>query len=385
MRLAIVTNIMAPYRVPLFNELTARPGVDLKVLVAAATEADRDWAWPDGIRFDYKIGCMASLPRRGGGVTYFAPNFVGAIARLRPSVVICGGTALCYAAWLGARLAGARFYTWSEATVASEQAETPAWRWPFKALLARRADGCIGASTATALYFERLGASPRRIHVSLLPVDVAGFARRVEGARSARAAFRAELGLTGTTLVYVGRLEEYKGVDLLLDAFLRARRSGADLHLLAVGGGSMQSWLEERASAEAPGRVTFVGFQQPADLARFYAAGDVFCLFSRQEPFGAVLAEALAAGLPVVSSRTAGATGDLVVDGLNGWAIDPFAAEECAAVLSRLGTDAALRERMGSASRTRAELCSPAAAADSMLGAIGLPQPASRLVKGSQA
>ena len=105
MRLAIVTNIMAPYRVPLFNELANRRGVDLKVLLAASTEPGRQWDWPADIRFDYEIGCTAALPRSNGGVVYLAPNLVGAIRRLRPSVVIAGGAALGYPAWLGARLA----------------------------------------------------------------------------------------------------------------------------------------------------------------------------------------------------------------------------------------------------------------------------------------
>jgi glycosyltransferase involved in cell wall biosynthesis len=376
-RLVIVTNIVAPYRVPLFNELAARPGLDLTVLFAAATEVDREWDRPEGIRFDYKIGCAASLPKRGGGVVYIAPNMIREIVRLRPTVVIAGGAVLGYQAWLGARLIGSRFFTWSEATEVSERAWTPTWRWPAKALLARRADGCIAASSATARYFERLGVRSHRIHLSLLSVDTAALGEHVDDARGQRASLRDELGVSGTAILYVGRLEEHKGVDLLFDAFLRARRAGGDLHLLFVGSGSLRPRLEERASVLAPGRVTFVGFQQPEDLPRFYAAGDVFCLFSRQEAFGAVLAEALAAGLPVVASHAAGATADLVVDGVNGWAVDPAASEKCAAVLLKLARDAALRQRMGAASRVRAGLCSPVAAADSMLTALGWPLDAS--------
>jgi len=370
-RIAIVTNIMAPYRVPLFNELASRPEVDLKVLVAASTEPGRQWDWPDDIRFDYKIGCTAAVRLPRGRVVYLAANLAGEIRCLRPTAVLAGGVALGYPALLGARLAKSRFYSWSEATDLSEKATTPAWRWPAKGLLARLADGCVAASSATAAYYRGLGVPPERIHIALLPVDVGAISAAVDVARRDRDRLRRQLGVDGVVLLYVGRLEKYKGVDLLLDAFVAARRQVPSLHLLLVGDGSLRDELELRAESLAPGRVTFVGFRQPRELPSFYASADVFCLFSRQEPFGAVLAEALAAGLPVISSRSAGATADLVDDGLNGRIIDPRATGQCVRVLAQLAADSDLRRRMGAASRERARACSVEAAADSILAAIG--------------
>lgn len=381
MRLAIVTNIMAPYRVPLFNELASRPGVDLMVLLAASTEPGRQWDWPSDIRFDYKVACTAAVSLHRDRVVYIAANLVGEISRLRPSAVLAGGVALGYPAWLGARLAKSRFYSWSEATNLSETATTPAWRWPVKGLLARLADGCVAASSATAAYYLGLGVPPERIHVALLPVDVDAIGAAVDVARRDRDRLRRQMGVDGVVLLHVGRLESYKGVDLLLDAFLRARRQEPQLHLLLVGGGSMRDALEVRAAREAPGAVTFTGFQQPGDLPQYYACADIFCLFSRQEPFGAVVGEALAAGLPVVSSRTAGATADLVDEGRNGLIIDPLARAECARTLRDLAADPELRRGMGAASRERACMCSAKTAADSILIGIGAESSAEALAE----
>lgn len=141
--------------------------------------------------------------------------------------------------------------------------------------------------------------------------------------------------------------------------------------MLLGGDGSLRHELESRAETLAPGRVKFAGFRQPRELPSFDASADAFCLFSRQEPFGAVLAEALAAGLPVISSRAAGATVDLVDDGLDGRIIDPRATGECVRVLAQLAADSDLRRRMGVASRERARACSVEAAADAILAAIG--------------
>lgn len=365
-----MTNMLAPYRVPLFNEIAGRQGLTLKVFLAARSEPGRQWDWPEDVHFDYQLGRVLVVRAPRGRIVYVAPQLVRALSRFRPSAVVAGGAALGIPALVGARLSHARFYSWSEATEVSEREETPPWRWRVKAVLARSADGCIAASSATAVYYRSLGVPAERVHVSILPIDVGRMVADVDSLRSDRDGLRARLKVGGVVLIYVGRLEPFKGVDLLLEAFLEARKTQAQLQLLLVGDGSLRETLALRSAAEAPEAVTFTGFVQPGDLARYYACADVFCLFSRREAFGAVVAEALAAGLPVVSSRAAGATADLVEEGCNGYAVDPSATRDCARVLAQMAGDADLRAHMGAASRERAHLCSVETAADTMLAAI---------------
>ncbi len=99
------------------------------------------------------------------------------------------------------------------------------------------------------------------------------------------------------SILYVGRLSKEKGVDLLADAFLEARRRDPRLHLSLAGGGPEEELLRARLGRHA----TFLGWLSGEALARAYASADVFLFASSTETFGQVVLEAQASGLPVVA------------------------------------------------------------------------------------
>jgi glycosyltransferase involved in cell wall biosynthesis/predicted metal-dependent phosphoesterase TrpH len=106
----------------------------------------------------------------------------------------------------------------------------------------------------------------------------------------------------GINVLYAGRLTKEKGVDLLAEAFLAARRRDPRLHLVLAGGGPEEEVLRERLGDAA----TFLGWQHGQDLARVYASADVFMFASRTDTFGQVILEAQASGLPVVAVAEGG-------------------------------------------------------------------------------
>ena len=153
--------------------------------------------------------------------------------------------------------------------------------------------------------------------------------------------------------VFVGRFRYYKGLDYLL----RALPLVPDLHLLLVGGGPL--WDSTRALAAALGvadRVVFTGDVDDSDLPACYASGDLFVLPShtRAEAFGTSIVEAMAAGLPVISTEIQTGTSWVNQDGLTGLVIPPCDPEALAAAMSALVADPARREAMGVAGRARA-------------------------------
>ncbi len=112
----------------------------------------------------------------------------------------------------------------------------------------------------------------------------------------------------GVRVVTVGNLIERKRVDVLLEACALLGRD--DLTLTVVGAGPELETLRARAAELGlAGRVRFRGSLQPEEIATEFAAADVFALASREETFGVVLVEAMAAGLPVVSTRSGGPEG----------------------------------------------------------------------------
>jgi len=170
-----------------------------------------------------------------------------------------------------------------------------------------------------------------------------------------RASLRARWGLAPDrpVAVFVGRLRYYKGLGYLL----RALPLVPDLHLLLVGGGPLSE--STRALAEALGvasRVVFTGDVADSDLPACYACGDLFVLPShtRAEAFGTSIVEAMAAGLPVISTEIQTGTSWVNQDGVTGLVIPPCDSGAIAAAMAALIADPARREAMGRAGRARA-------------------------------
>lgn len=135
----------------------------------------------------------------------------------------------------------------------------------------------------------------------------------------------------GRRVVTVGNLIERKRVDALLGAFARcvAEFGLDDLTLAVIGDGPLQAALRARAAElGVADRVDFLGGLDHAAIAREFAASDVFALASREETFGVVLIEAMAAGLPVVSTRSGGPDGLVTAETgvLTGMSVDDIAA-----------------------------------------------------------
>jgi glycosyltransferase involved in cell wall biosynthesis len=124
-----------------------------------------------------------------------------------------------------------------------------------------------------------------------------------------------------------------KGFEELFQIYQRLVHSYPEVSLLIVGDGPDRSTYEKRAHALNLSNVHFAGFIQMEELPQFLALADVFVFPTLHDPFGAVLSEAMAAGLPVVSSIYAAATRDLVEDGVTGFCIDPKDIESSTATI----------------------------------------------------
>jgi glycosyltransferase involved in cell wall biosynthesis/predicted metal-dependent phosphoesterase TrpH len=147
---------------------------------------------------------------------------------------------------------------------------------------------------------------------------------------------------------YAGRLTSEKGVDLLAESFLRARRVEPRLHLLLAGGGPEEADLRTRLGEQA----TFLGWLEGDDLARAYASADLFLFCSRTDTYGQVVLEAGASGLPVIAIGEGGPA-SLIENRHTGILCRPDADHLAGAVL-QLASSATLRERLGGAARRSA-------------------------------
>ena len=160
---------------------------------------------------------------------------------------------------------------------------------------------------------------PERVHVVLNAVE----APRVDAAR--RELLRAEMGADAESVLVIGagHVAPRKGFDLLLRAFAHARPPATTLAI--VGDGPQLAELRQLASSlGVSGRVRFVGKRD--DAATLIAAADLFVLSSRNEGMANVLLEAMAAGVPVISTDVSGAResiGERHGRGMAGWIVPP--------------------------------------------------------------
>jgi glycosyltransferase involved in cell wall biosynthesis len=224
----------------------------------------------------------------------------------------------------------------------------PGWRRAIKStvvprVLGRAAGVLAVGSLARRSAVER-GADPERVRVFANTVDVEAWEARATGLRGRRAELRDALGARDEDVVVlsVGRLAPEKGFETLI----RAGAGDERLRIVIAGEGPERAMLERLG-----GRAQLLGDLDGQRLAETYVAADVSALLSLHEPWGVVVNEAAASGLPLVLSDRVGAAYDLLRDGENGFLVPAGDAEAAAGALRRLADDAELRGRMGARSR----------------------------------
>lgn len=163
-------------------------------------------------------------------------------------------------------------------------------------------------------------------------------------------------------LLYVGRYVEWKGIEELWEAFKSSKELRGDWELVCIGTGEM---FDSRPDIEG---VKHVGFVQPNELEKYIHEAGAFILPSKFEPWGVVLHEYAAAGLPIISSSKVGAASDYLEDGKNGWKIDSVTADNISKALHKLysADDNTLRA-MGERSRELSQSNSPVNWAETLL------------------
>ena len=169
---------------------------------------------------------------------------------------------------------------------------------------------------------------------------------------------RVGLGLPDKeTVMYAGRVEPIKGLDILVDSF-KILNETRDVHLVVVGGSlsgdrELDALRQRSKQLGILEKITFTGSVNQSELGRYYSAADVFVLPSHYESFGLVALEAMACGTPVVASRVGGIP-SFVDDGETGYLITWRSAEPFADRIEMLLENLDLRNFMSESARVKA-------------------------------
>jgi D-inositol-3-phosphate glycosyltransferase len=248
----------------------------------------------------------------------------------------------------------AMFHTLAEAKNRHHPEERePASRIRAEAEVAADADVIICATEAEMeMLTGDYGADPERVTVVPCGVDTLRF----RPMKRDRARCKLDLPVDESIVLFVGRIEPLKGIDVAVRAVAQLPTPA---RLLVVGGdgqdaGRKDALLELASELGVEGRVTFVDAIPHADLPLYYNAADVCVVPSYYESFGLVALEAMSCGLPVVASRVGGLK-ETVIDGHTGYLVPWRCADSFAERLGLLLSDETLRRRMGREARREAE------------------------------
>jgi glycosyltransferase involved in cell wall biosynthesis len=345
-RVAVLLPAPAPYREPLLAALHARPELDLRVVYQSATQPSWDAApgWFPQTHAYPALHLRALQHARPGRTPVMWPRGVERALRMAdPDCVVAseyGAASLRALAWCRRR--GRAFAVYTECTPEIDALLSPGQlrvhRW-----VATHADRMIPVSAAGRERLLAFGVASERITVATQPADLGPVRAAVAAGRRPDP--------PPVVVLSAGRLVPDKNLATLIEAIARLDPAGERIALQIAGTGFAEGEL--RALAARRGLpVRFHGAVSPAQMGALYAGVHVFALVSTFEPFGVVVREAAAAGLPIVCSRRAGAAGEVALEDRNALLVDPERVDEVAAALDRLAGDAALRERMGAESAT---------------------------------
>jgi len=350
--IALVTNVLAPYRVPLYALLAERYGVEVLCFGAGASYVP---AWFGDL--DAQLEAAPFPARRIGGPR----EALGLGKRYDAAIAPVAGGAMLPASYLGMHVRGKPFVLWGSVWAHPRGGMKAALAFPLVRHVYRHADAVVTYGEHVRRYVTRYRGRTDNDDVVIAPQSVEAELFGCAVSAEEIAAWRAEAGLPdGPLVLYVGRLVEEKGIEDLLAAWLLlttglapldAARPSPPPTLVAIGDGPLAD------DVKATPHARLLGPLARERLPVAYAAADALVLPSIptarfREPWGLVCNEAFHQRTPVIATTAVGAVaGGLVRDGETGLVVPPSDPPALARAIERLLDDAALRTSLGAAGR----------------------------------
>lgn len=355
-KVAVLTPNPTPYRVPFFRYLAAMEEIDLEVFFLTKGSPSRPWQVDiDGFKHEFLT--EYAIPIGGKDKARYRVN-PGVFSRLRQG------------RFDAVAIAGYNHFTTQAAIAYCTVTRTP-WclmceshvkkhRGRFKTFLKKwllgpflsRMGAAMVTGTLAARYVEGFGVPPEATFVVANTPDVEHWKAQADKLENRRDQIRRRLGAEDRRIVlFVGRLMDVKGLPVLFDAYQKAKEHDNRLALFIVGDGAKRADYQRRAREMGLEDVNWLGFRSQEELPELYVAADVFVLPSLVEPWGVVVNEAMASGLPVVLSDHVGASADLVHEGENGFVVPAGDAEALSQRILEAVADDNRRLAMGKKSR----------------------------------
>lgn len=370
-RIAIYFAMFSPY---VIARLTAAAEVaDVDAIEGASRSAIYDWEPIESAQSFARHTLFAGCKLEDNPRQKVAHHVWRAMDRLRPEVVVIGGwssiESITMLRWASKN--GRPVIVMSESTAHDKSRFF--WTELVKRFILKFSSSALVGGGPQARYVNELGMRSDRIFLGYDAVDNDYFSKRAELVRAQKDRWRNELGLPNRYFLTCSRFVPIKNLHRLVEAYgaYRSLAGSEAWDLVLVGDGPERTKIEAKVrTLQLDGSVKFAGFRQYDELTSYYGLADAFVHISEVEPWGLVINEALASRLPVIVSDRCGAAEDLVIDGANGFVVDPCNVDHIAAALRRMSAPSLDRAAMRSSGCRIVAQWGPARFADGLGRAI---------------
>jgi len=351
-KVAFIHNTIAPYRHPLFEKLSQT--TDLIVYYCSLKHSSRKWdLWPR--KYDYKYKILPRIPFKTPFSDYsLNPSIVKEIIENKPHVIIIGGyvdPTMWFALAMAIILEIPIIY-WTEGVKEPKSFFGTVTR-PLRLLFSRKSKAIIVPGRRSKNYVISLGINEEKVFIAPNVIDNKFYIDLSQKYRLHKEKLKAQLGFKDKVIIlYVGQLTKRKGVEYLLQAYTRLEQEYNGVALILLGSGVLEPYLKSLAnSLRLQNFIIKRSGLNLIELIKLYSAADVFVLPTLEDIWGFVINEAMACGLPVISTYASQAAVEMIRFGENGYIVKEADSNQLFSVLKNLVKDPRLRKRMGEKSR----------------------------------
>ena len=312
MKILVITDIISPYRVPVFNALAEEKEISLLVLALCKNMKERNWLFSEAkIKFDYRIPKNIQIAFLIRPALVINLNVTKIVEHFSPDLIICGG--YYQPAYIQALIYSKKYkkkiLLWVESHQESIARINPLING-YRRWFLNKCSGFIVPGKKSKTFLINLGIKEKDIYIAPNAVDNDFFIAQTQDIKQKKEDIKQRKGYPKNLILYVGRITREKGVYDLIAAYKDI--ACKDTGLLFVGSGKAEHPLKKRAVRESIPNVFFEGFKQIEDLPLYYGISDLFVFPSYTETWGLVINEACASGLPIISSANTGVACELV-------------------------------------------------------------------------
>ncbi len=343
-RLAIVTTHPIQYYAPVFQLLTRRQKIEIKVFYTLGSEIaakfdpgfNKDVKWDiqlyEGYNYEW-VDNIATAPGTRSFNGIITPGLPQQIKAFSPDAILVFGWAnKSHLQVLRHFSRKIPIYFRGDSTLLTEPsglkkiARLIFLRWVYK-----HVDHAFYVGVNNKAYYLKYGLKESQLSFAPHAIDNSRF---YENRQQEADKFRSSLNLNASDILimYSGKFEAFKNVKLLISAFVKLDKP--NVFLLLIGNGAVENDLKELAgSIKQRDNIYFSGFKNQSYMPAVYRACDLFCLPSTGDTWGLSINEAMACGKAILASTKTGCAANLVIPGENG---DIFISENEADLLKKL-------------------------------------------------